>query len=257
MKIIKNYLLPFAFTVFLLIPTNIFAGDYANLNFIGFSNDGKYLAFEEYGTQDGSGFPYANIYFIDVEKNSYAAAPVRKSFSEKSMKVFDESKIPGEDVMRASALKAAAANLKKFKIIQGNTGKMVVARLITDLNAGNVKPGDEGKDQTIEFTDYRDSSYYEREFALLLKTSETNSKTCDSAYNEILKFDLTLKDTKAETEKILQSDKTLPESRGCPLAYSVQNIYVYKDRIAVFINVFTMGFEGPDMRFMTVTGNYR
>jgi predicted secreted protein len=253
MKIIKNYLVPLAFAVFLLMPTNVFAGDYANLNFIGFSTDGKYLAFEEYGISDGAGFPYSNIYFINVEKNSYAAPPVLKTVKEP----INENAIPTENAIRLAAKKAAAANLKKFKIVQGNAGKMVVARLLTDLNVGSVGQNNESNNQVIEFTDYRDSSYYEREYALLLKTSEIKTKNCEYSSDAVLKLDLTLKDTKAETEKILQSDKTLPESRGCPLAYSIQNVYVYQDRIAVFVNIYMMGFEGPDMRFMTVTGNYR
>ncbi|MGE6786024.1 DUF2259 domain-containing protein, partial [Ensifer adhaerens] len=33
------------------------AGDYAALQPIGFSADGNVFAFEEYGVQDGSGFP--------------------------------------------------------------------------------------------------------------------------------------------------------------------------------------------------------
>ena len=52
------------------------AGDFATLNFIGFSKDGRYLAFEEYGTQDGSGFPYSNFYFVDVVKNIFAAKSI-------------------------------------------------------------------------------------------------------------------------------------------------------------------------------------
>lgn len=257
MKTIKNYLLSFAFFAFVLLPANIFAGDYATLNFIGFSKDGKYLAFEEYGTQDGSGFPYSNIYFVDVVKNIYAAPPVRKRFDESSMKVFDESKIPGEDAMRLAAKKASAANLRKFRIIEGNTGKLLVARFLTDLNAEKIVPGDENKDQLVKFTDYRDSSYFENEYELLLKTSEVKIKQCDIFEYPVLKFDLTLKNVRTETEKILQKDNTLPDSRNCPHYYSIQNVYVYENRIAVFLNLYTTGFEGPDMRYMVVTGNYR
>jgi hypothetical protein len=36
------------------------AGDAAKLDILGFSKDGGVFAFEEYGVQDGSGFPYAN-----------------------------------------------------------------------------------------------------------------------------------------------------------------------------------------------------
>ena len=45
------------------------------------------------------------------------------------------------EAIRATAKKAAAVNLRKFKIIAGNTGEMVVARLITDLNAGKDRTG--------------------------------------------------------------------------------------------------------------------
>lgn len=248
MKIIKNHLLLLAFFAFLILPANVFAGDYANLNFIGFSTDGKYLAFEEYGVTDGLGAPYSNYYLINVEKNSYAAPPVKKT---------TEKDTVSQDAIRQTAKTASAANLKKFKIIAGNTGKMLVARLLTDLNIEKIEPGDGGKNQIVKFTDYRDSSYFEKEYELSLKTSEVKLKACDYSDQAVLKFDLTLKDVKAGTSKVLQKDDNLHESRNCPLAYSIQNVYVYEKRIAVFLNTYTTGFEGPDMRFMTVTRNYK
>lgn len=55
-----------------------FAGDYAALQPIGFSADGNVFAFEEYGVQDGSGFPYSTIYVIDTRDDSFLpGAPVR------------------------------------------------------------------------------------------------------------------------------------------------------------------------------------
>ena len=42
------------------------AGDFAKREIHGFSVDGGLFAFEEYGVQDGSGFPYSNIYVIDT-----------------------------------------------------------------------------------------------------------------------------------------------------------------------------------------------
>jgi hypothetical protein len=33
--------------------------------------------------------------------------------------------------------------------------------------------------------------------------------------------------------------------------------YLYKDFVVVFVGVFTRGFEGPDMRFMAVTGTLK
>lgn len=236
--------------VFLSAAFPVFAGDYATLNFIGFSKDGKYLAFEEYGTQDGSGFPYANVYFVDTVKNSYAAAPVK-------VRLDDEARTEAQARTRAKV--GAAANLRKFRIVDGNTGSLVVARLLTDLSLTDapLKPA-AGQMQSLNFTDYRNSNYFENEYNLTLAPSEVKDKQCAS-YTEqtVYKFDLTLRDVRKETKKILQKDSALPAGRNCPLDYSVQSVYLYKNKIAVFLNVFSLGFEGPDMRFLVVTGNYK
>ena len=55
-----------------------FAGDAAQLEILGFSKDGGVFAFEEYGVQDGSGFPYANRYYIDTTTDTFVkGTPVR------------------------------------------------------------------------------------------------------------------------------------------------------------------------------------
>lgn len=248
MNTIKKSFLSIAFLLF-VCSANIFAGDYASLNVIGFSQDGKYLAFEEYGTQDGSGYPYSTIYFIETAKNSFAA---------KAVQVRLDNETATEATARLKAKTSAAATLKKLKIVTGNVGDLVVARLITDLNSGGI--GKDNKNQLIKFTDYRVSDYFENEFELNLKTSEVKVKPCvDYIDRPGLKIDLTLKNVRKEDSKtiILQSDKSIPESRNCPHDYSIQNVYTYKNHIAVFLNVYTAGFEGPDMRYMAVTGVYK
>jgi predicted secreted protein len=55
--------------------------------------------------------------------------------------------------------------------------------------------------------------------------------------------------------QVLQRDgDTVPGSRQCPYGYRIEQVYYYKNRLAVFLNVFGQGFEGPDMRYMAVTG---
>lgn len=236
--------------IYPLFVSDTLAGDFAKLNFIGFSLDGKYLAFEEYGTQDGSGFPYSNVFIIDVVKNSYAAPSVTK-------RIDDES--ASEETVRAMTKKLSAANLRKFKIVAGNTGNLVVARLLTDLDAEEMGSGGENKDQTVRFVEERSSNYAGNNYELVLKTSSVKLKRCDyDTDNPILKLQLGLKhEGDSPMEKILQTDTTVPENRGCPNDYSIQNVYLYKNNIAVFVNIYTMGFEGPDMRYLVVTGNYK
>lgn len=47
------------------------AGDVAEMRPIGFSPDGRFFAFEQFGEQDGSGFAYAEIQVIDTQTDTY------------------------------------------------------------------------------------------------------------------------------------------------------------------------------------------
>ncbi len=51
----------------------VYAGDFAKREIHGFSIDGQLFAFEEYGVQDGSGFPYSTIYVIDTSTDQWTA----------------------------------------------------------------------------------------------------------------------------------------------------------------------------------------
>ena len=69
--------------VSLAVATPALAGDRALIDFIGFSADARYLAFEEFGVQDGSGFPYSNIYILDLPADKWAGgSPFLVSFKD-------------------------------------------------------------------------------------------------------------------------------------------------------------------------------
>lgn len=243
MKLKSLYCL--VFTVVLLLATNCFAGDYATLNFVGFSKDGRYLAFEEYGTQDGSGFPYSNFYFIDTEKNAYAAPRI-------GVRIDKESATEPAARKRASSL--AARKLRQFGIIRGNVGKLVVSHMMTDLTFDSVgqKPP-----SVIKFAEEVGSMYQRGDYELWLTQTPIKTNECEPFEMETNMLELKLTNKEDDASKFLQKDTTLPSSRGCALYYRLQDVYLYKDSVAVFVGVFTQGFEGPDMRFMAVTGKLR
>lgn len=56
-----------------LLISQASAADLAELGSTGFSDDGAYFAFEQYGIQDGSGFPYSSITIVDVKSDSWVA----------------------------------------------------------------------------------------------------------------------------------------------------------------------------------------
>lgn len=239
----KTYLSLILFLLFAFAPAAVFAGDYANLNFIGFSKDGKYLAFEEYGTQDGTGYPYATVYFVDVAKNAFAGAPFRVKI---------EKEDATEDAARKQAKLAAAKKMLELKIVQENTGTHTVSRLITDL------PLDAEKEHQIEkirFAEEIGSMYKRGDYTLTLNPVETKTKECEPYELPVYKIELSLLDNAVKKTKFLQKDASLPASRGCAIDYHIQDVYTYEGKIAVFLNVYEPGFEGADMRYMVVTGS--
>ena len=224
------------------------AGDFANLNFIGFSKDGRYLAFEEYGTQDGSGWAYSNFYFVDVVKNIYAAPAIT---------IRIENDYATERQARTKAKLASAASLRKLRIADRNVGTQVVSRLLTDVSANHYLSSDTGKTQTVEFAEIIASMYRKGDYELVMNPSEIKVKDCEYSDQSVYKLELLLKDKDLGKSVVLQRDSALPKSRSCPLSYAIQHVYLYENNVAVFLNTYHMGFEGPDMRYLVVTGKYK
>jgi len=234
----------------LCLSAETLAGDYANLRFIGFSDDGKYLAFEEWGEGDPGGW-YSNTYFVDVDKNAFAGAPVR---------LFDEDGKNTLNALRRKGGNLAAKSLRKLKIVQGNTGRLLVSHLLTDWTYDDsfIKRGEGDKVRFNGYLNPNSPNQYEF-FELILKTVADEKAECSNRTDRgVFKFDLTLNYTASTPSnnysQLLQTDTILPARRNCPYGYRIESVYFYnEDKIAVFLNVFSHGFEGPDMRYMVVT----
>ncbi|MXN63781.1 DUF2259 domain-containing protein [Stappia sp. GBMRC 2046] len=220
------------------------AGDFANTEIMGFSKDGRYFAFEEYGIQDGSGFPYSSIYVINVEEDRWVdGSPFRK---------VDEVIDPIDfDAALASAREdnlARARALLEAKGI-GHQGLTVGHNPRSELSADPhvmsvwprvvVPPIDEPIELTLE------------EFEL------PNAK-CESYSIQTKGFRLAL--SQNGKTQVLNDDASVPDSRKCPLRYRIERVVTYYPDprgapvFAVLILMESHGFEGPDGRFLAVTG---
>ncbi|OQW92526.1 MAG: hypothetical protein BWK79_14445 [Beggiatoa sp. IS2] len=261
-----------------------FAGEASELHIIGFSEDGNYLAFQQYGVTDGEGLAFANTYFIDVEGNKYAANPVetrgepdKAKESEKAREdIPDEVKkdketrenVPvnpvekqgepdkakeGEEIhedvsvdsVRQDNLKQAESQLETLKIIKGNQGKHVISHLLTDVGAEPL---------IAKFSTgvpLGGASY--KTYTLTLEERKGEAECFE--VGEAKMFTLSLTNEGEKKTKILQEDKIIPKSRSCPLRYRIQDVYLYHEEfIIVFLNVFKLGFEGESMRYLAITG---
>lgn len=230
-----------AFAVFgALTPAK--AGDAATLNVLGFSSDGAIFAFEEYGVQDGSGFPYANRYYIDTATDTFLpGSPIRKRIDDETASVAEA---------RAQA-RAVGETTISDALLAANGGVLAGFNPITEIGADpfrmvvNPRPVNPPIDAPLEVR--------------LTELSFLAEPPCDGVTDASIGFRLVKIDpTPGGSTELLNEDESVPSSRGCPLGYAIGGIQTfYPDKadpvFAVLIAIRLFGFEGPDFRWMAVT----
>jgi predicted secreted protein len=220
-----------------LVATPVEAGDRALIDYLGYSDDGRSFAFEEFGIQDGSGFPYANIYVIDLATDSWVAGtPIRVRIETESASVTEA---------RETALSEATPILDQFGIgtpaqLLAVNGDGEVGTAGHGLSFGRPGYGLDGPQDPVRLT---------------LETFSADSpQDCETYLGEsALGFALSLDGT------VIQEDgETLPNSRGCPMDYRIHAVVAPADwsgasggRVAIIAS-YPFGFEGPDRRFLAV-----
>ena len=65
-----------AAVLILLGASLLFAGDIARFVNLGFSHDNRYFMFAQYGVKEGTSFPYADLFVVDVPTNRFASQGV-------------------------------------------------------------------------------------------------------------------------------------------------------------------------------------
>jgi predicted secreted protein len=215
-----------------------FAGDYASRDVIGFSADGKYFAFEQYGVQDGSGFPYSEIFIIDTDDDSWVTGSPVKALIE------DESR--GVDVARKRAKRQAEPLLKRHRISE--PGEHLASNPRSEISAD---PHEIAIDSNYQMTPPS------RQLVRISISEKSLPSGCKGFADEPIKgFTLTMRQ-EGQKRTVLHQDKRVPESRGCALGYSFADIYRHVSGgaqvYAILLHMEKIGFEGPDSRFLAVT----
>ncbi|WP_054314088.1 DUF2259 domain-containing protein [Mesorhizobium sp. 1M-11] len=219
----------------------VWAGDIAQLQILGFSKSGGVFAFEEYGVQDGSGFPYANRYYIDTATDTFVkGTPVRVRLDDEAATL---------QAARSKAREQGEAIVKQAEL-DANPGFTAGSNPATELSADpqrmvvNPRPVFPAIDEALEFR--------LNEFAL------SGDDVCASQ-GETKGFRLLrIEASPNGTTKLLHEDKSIPKSRGCPNGYGIGAVQTYAgdslSAYAVLIWTRGYGFEGPDYRWIAVTG---
>lgn len=219
------------------------AGDTADRHILGYSKDARWFAFVEHGIQDGSGFPYANLYILDVTRDRWApGTPVRVLLK-------DERATAGEAYGRL--LSRAAGKLKKYGTRY--PGRLLASRPLTeDWN----RSLDLSKPSELRF---KVSYPYGHDAKVRANAFAVGDKSaCDDLWAP-MGLSLSI-GTGDEPAREIYRDKRLPKSRACAQGYALADVYgapvapfgSKKGKAVALVYVFTHGFEGKDARVIAI-----
>lgn len=217
------------------------AGDIASFQSIGFSPDGSVFAFEEYGVQDGSGFPYSNIFFIDTRKDTFLpGTPIRARIGEEKA---------GLAEVRAQTQAKAAALVDRYDMA-ANPGLIAAFNPVTETEAPAHR---------LVYRQYAVEPPVGGSFTLALKEIALQpSVPCKDVTPQSIGFSLAFESEDGQvSDRVLHTDTAIPESRKCPTAYRIGGVVIHHpdglDPIhIVLVQVLSFGFEGRDGRWIAV-----
>lgn len=228
--------------VLLLAAIPARAADNAERAIIGFSPDGRYFAFEQYGIQDGSGFPYSEIFVVDLDANSWVKG---SPFREKSE---DDGALVS--AARAKAHKAAAALIAELKIAE--PGEVLASSPPTETSPDR---------RRLSFDSFYMSQVKQPGDGYALSLDLIPFAAPESCYAEDGKqmgFKLAIADRSKNISREVHKDAAIPSSRYCPRDYDIADVIAYGSyssvgpRFVALIGVYMPGFEGVNRRFIAV-----
>lgn len=216
------------------------AGDFAEFRSLGFSPDGNIYVFEQFGVQDGSGFPYAERYFINVQDDTFVDGTPFK------IRIEDEN-----------------ANVRQARKAIAEQSTYIMSQL--DISLDNTRlsalnPSTERSADPLKIS-YHANAYEPNPnapFEISLEMLDTIPKPpCSDFMENVRAFRLTLKSASDAVGKTIYEDKSVPKSRGCPTEYRMGGVVTFEDYQKPSVHVFLVlvksyGFEGPDGRWIAI-----
>jgi len=211
------------------------AGEASHLELIGFSKNGAYVAFDQFGILDGMKFPYIITSFVSV-KNNRLETEIKSVIDVKSAAISQ---------VRAKTKAQVAAAMKKYGIARGSQGRFI-----------GITPPHTLTTASLFFA-------LDRTYGLSIDTKPAVDETglCSQTPKPQL---LIVKLTVDGTTRDLQRDTRLPGSRDCAYGYELRSAHLYGRSLAVFVtyenkafdlvSALARGFEVPESRWMVVTG---
>lgn len=163
------------FLFFITFTSLVYAGDVANFVNLGFSPNGDYFLFGEYGIVSDYQKAYANMWLVDVKKNAFVSGG---RFSGEYKTVIE----PGESSIGAllKLLVEGQDKTKKYKIDYLEQGRPLYVRINDNNDVDVLNFRDFGTGLTYNFELVKDSEkvgdVVKSSFGINLDTTDKNGK---------------------------------------------------------------------------------
>ncbi|MEO7222598.1 MAG: DUF2259 domain-containing protein [Devosia sp.] len=220
------------------------AADRALINMLGYSADGDTFAFEQFGIQDGSGFPFSEIFIVDLANDKWTAGTPFEARGDEESSLAE---------IRAEAMAKAQDTLDQYDI--------EVPVQILALNGEGEIAADTGLRihwSTPACCGVGAIQADSHSLILSLRSIQSEEAYCQDM--NPVGYILAYQDQNGVKELHADGDK-LPKSRTCTLDYRIYAVVepfteYYADgltrrRVAI-IATYPFGFEGVDRRFLVV-----
>ena len=219
---------PILIIFFLLILTvYAFSGDISDYSILGFSEDGRYVAFEYTGIADGSAFPYIYVHIYDCEKHQLAEEPYFLTVQINEDEDFEKGTSLALDISYEDITKIK----EKYGIVDTLKGVPVMERVEFSPQVINFGMQIEQRKIILEIEEYSvEETYYDMYTPSGIVISiEVNG-----------------------AQKLLFQAKPATEMHKFRFDYSLEQIVVFKNTVVAIISFHAPGFEGHNIRQMAV-----
>ena len=231
---------------------------------LGFSENGSVFAFQEYGIADGIGGAYASFFAIDVASDTWLdGTPIHLTPREgdDDQTAFADGQAMSQEQIdwrlsrhqRRKLMKLAAPILREIGPLHPPEQRVVRApqdftddsRVARFSNLGFQTRYNTAPDTRMWRVDLTEINF-------------PKAENCFDFFEGTKGYKLTLTNETTGVVTVLNQDKRVPKSRGCPQSYSIEQILTYGPpqgpfSLAVLVRYGRLGFEGLDGRLLAVT----
>jgi len=222
------------------------AGDLTDVRQVGFSENGRYFAYEQFGRQDASGFPYSRVSFVDTQTNGPAADDAFVLHEQEDAELL---------ASRTEAAGLARPVLQRLGIVEGNTGGWRIHRL------GSAVAVIRTFGPLVDRLDF--ATHLEGIRSHFIEAPQPDVGGDEDGMGPIKRLELTYRAPAADgagaskPRRVYADTTTVARARGARL-FSIGGVVVYEVpqthvvRVVVFVDYRKPGFEGPDQRTFAV-----